>query len=181
MDFFLDRKEILETSDHSNSLKSYSQIVEKTYVIQMWCTNCKDNVLNFEFVFVPKSPSYTTYKKGTMTIPINSSNLLFSNIRLQQQILCTTPRSSKLMIIIILADHRRKPANQGLQSLVHEVRTQRLTLQVCKTCGSTTRKQQSSQRAPSLPLCTTQGTLSDKTTLGVLSSSITCSHSEQII
>lgn len=47
------------------ALKLYSQVAPKTYVIQMWCTNCRDNVLNFEFVFVPKSPSYTTYEKGT--------------------------------------------------------------------------------------------------------------------
>lgn len=33
--YSLGKKEILESFDHSNSLKFYSQIVQKTYVIQM--------------------------------------------------------------------------------------------------------------------------------------------------
>lgn len=64
--WFLSRQDILESFDHSNSLK-FLQTVPKTYVIQMWCTNCRDNVLNFEFVLVPKSPSYTTYEKWTIS------------------------------------------------------------------------------------------------------------------
>lgn len=82
----------------------------------MWCTNCRDNVLNFEFVFVPKSPSYTTYEKETsgqeqqlIRIVIDYSQLLGSNST-SFALYLALPKWMQIFLIYahVLADRLRK-------------------------------------------------------------------------